>query len=289
MIKKITIIGGDLRIVKLVEMLAEDKFEIKTYAMEKADSISKLKNVEICETLKEAIKDTDIVISSIPLSSNNTDINIAFSEKNVKLEELANELEGKTFIAGNIKNEFKLLIKNKNVRVIDLLEREELVVLNAISTAEGAIQIAMEETKITIHGSKILVLGFGRIGKVLSKMLNGIGAEVYCEARRDADLAWIKAYGYKPVILNELNESLEKFDIIINTIPSIVLEEDRLKLLKNDCLIIDLASNPGGVDRNAAQNLGIKTIWALALPGKVAPITSAEFIKNTIYNTFKEL
>ena len=120
-------------------------------------------------------------------------------------------------------------------------------------------------------------------------MLKGIGANVYCEARKNVDLAWIKAYGYEPVRLNELDSNLKNFNIVINTIPSIILEEEKLKLLNEDCLIIDLASNPGGVDRNAAKKIGIKTIWALSLPGKVAPLTSAEFIKDTMYNIFKEL
>ena len=169
------------------------------------------------------------------------------------------------------------------------MDREELVVLNTISTAEGAIQIAMEETTRTIHESNVLVLGVGRVGKILANMLKGIGANVFCEARKNVDLAWIKAYGYEPIRLNELENSLGKFNIIINTIPSIILEEKQLEKVNKDCLIIDLASNPGGIDRNSAKKLGIKTIWALSLPGKVAPLTSAEFIKDTIYNILKEM
>lgn len=34
----------------------------------------------------------------------------------------------------------------------------------------------------------------------------------------------------------------------------------------------------------SAKDNNLKLIWALALPGKVAPVTSAEFIKDTIYN-----
>ena len=120
-------------------------------------------------------------------------------------------------------------------------------------------------------------------------MLKGIGANVYCEARKNVDLAWIRAYGYVPIRLNELNRTLQNYDIVINTIPSMVLDERRLQYLKKECLIIDLASNPGGVDRIASKKLGIKTIWALSLPGKVAPLTSAEFIRDTIYNILKEM
>ena len=180
-------------------------------------------------------------------------------------------------------------MKQKNIDVIDLLKREELVVLNTISTAEGAIQIAMEETIKTIYGSKILVLGYGKVGKILANMLKGIGANVYCEARKNVDLAWIKAYGYVPIHLSELEKYLSEFDIIINTIPTLILDKQRLERVKKECLIIDLASNPGGVDKGEAKKMGIKTIWALSLPGKVAPLTSAEFIKDTIYNVLKEI
>ena len=274
--QKIAVIGGDLRMVKLVEMLAKDDFEVYTYALEKAESISKMKNVIQKISIQEALKD-------------NISINTPFSEENITIDKLAQVLEEKIFIAGNIKSELYEYTKGKNVQIIDLLNREELVVLNTISTAEGAIQIAMEETNSTIHGSNVLVMGYGRVGKIVAHMLKGIGANVYCEARKNVDLAWIKAYGYVPVRLNELNGTLQNYDIVINTIPSMVLDEKRLQYLKKECLIIDLASNPGGVDRTTSKKLGIKTIWALSLPGKVAPLTSAEFIRDTIYNILKEM
>ena len=142
----------------------------------------------------------------------------------------------------------------------------------------------MEQTDITLCGSNILILGFGRIGKVLAKMLDGIGANVYCEARKPQDLAWIQSYGYIPIDLKKLDDNLNKFDIIINTIPSVVLDANNLDKIKEDCLIIDLASNPGGVDREEVKKRKIKFVWALSLPGKVAPVTSAKYIKETIYN-----
>lgn len=192
-------------------------------------------------------------------------------------------------IAGNINNEILKNAESEDVKVIDLLKREELAVLNTISTAEGAIQIAMEETSRTIHGSNVLVMGFGRIGKILAKMLNGIGAKVYCEARKNEDFAWIKAYGYNLVPLKNLKNEISKFDIIINTIPSMILTREYLERVNKEALIIDVASMPGGVDNIVAKELGIRTILALSLPGKVAPITSAEFIKDTFYNILEEI
>ena len=74
----------------------------------------------------------------------------------------------------------------------------------------------------------------------------------------------------------------------MNTIPSLILKEKEINCLKKDCLLIDLASSPGGIDIKAAKENKIKTIWALALPGKVAPLTSAEFIRDTIYNILEK-
>lgn len=287
--KNLCIIGGDLRIVKLIEILVNDGYKVYTYALEEAESLSQCEGVIQSKTMVDAIASSDIVIGPIPLSSNKVEINTPFSKENINIADLFAKLDGKKFIAGSISDEVMALADGKNIEIIDIMTREELTVLNTISTAEGAIQIAMQETLSTIHGSNVLVLGFGRVGKILSKMLNGIGARVSCEARKEADIAWIKAYGYNPIHLNVLDENIGKYDIIINTIPSIILDSDRLDKVKQDCLIIDIASNPGGVDRDAARQKGIKTIWALALPGKVAPITSAEFIKETIYNIFKEI
>ena len=120
-------------------------------------------------------------------------------------------------------------------------------------------------------------------------MLYGIGEEVSCEARKDSDIAWIKAYGYTPVHLSELEGKLGEYDIIINTIPFLILDENRLNYIKKDCTVIDLSSNPGGVDRKAAREKNLKVIWALSLPGKVAPLTSAQFIQETLYHILKEM
>lgn len=275
---KISIIGGDLRIKKLAEMLAKDGIKVYTYGLDLQE------NVIQCSSIKELVQSSNIIIGPVPFCSNGRTINATFSNEEILLTDFTKELNGKTFIAGAIKENVYELLKDKDVEIIDILKREELSVLNSISTAEGAIQIAMEQTQITLNGSNILILGFGRIGKVLAKMLDGIGANVYCEARKPQDLAWIQALGYVPIDLKNLNENLNKFDIIINTIPSIVLDTTNLDKLKQDCLIIDLASNPGGVDKEEVKKRKIKFVWALSLPGKVAPVTSAKYIKETVYN-----
>lgn len=291
MYKKISVIGGDLRIVKLIELLLKDDFLVYYYGLENAEGIYEHDNLKRCKTIDELIDSGDIILGPVPMSSDRVNISTPFSEEKITIDELVEHMKhkNKIFLAGKISDETIGKLEAGNIKYIDLLKREELVVLNTISTAEGTIQILMEETQRTIHGSNILIMGFGRVGKVLAKMLDGIGANVTCEARKDSDIAWIKAYGYKPIHLSEVNNELGKFDIIINTIPFTILDENRLGYVKKECTIVDLSSNPGGVDRNAAKRLGLKLIWALSLPGKVAPITSAEFIKETIGHIMKEM
>lgn len=285
--KSIAVVGGDLRIVKLIEMLNEDGYKVYTYALENSEDLLNLDGVEMCPTLDEALSYSKVVVGPVPLSSDRKRLSSPFGRNVVELEEFVTALKGKYLIAGNIG--IKEQLDSKGIQYTDLFKREEFSVLNTIATAEGTIQIAMEETQRTVHGSNVLVMGFGRIGKVLAKMLDGIGAKVYCEARKNEDISWIKAYGYNPIHLNDLNDYLDKFDIIINTIPFQILDSSRLDLIKKEAVIVDLASNPGGVDRKAAREKGLKVIWALSLPAKVAPLTSAEFIKETIYHVLKEL
>lgn len=285
MINKISIIGGDLRMAKLSEMLVEEGVEVFTYGLEKSESI----DVKQCKSLQEAVEQSEIILGPIPFSSNGKTINTPFSDEKISVSELLESLSNKILIAGAIKQDIYEVASEKKINVIDILKREELAVLNAVSTAEGTIKIAIEETPKNLHGSNILVLGFGRVGKILSNMLKGLGAKVACEARKNSDLAWIKAYGYEPIPIANLKENLNKFDVIINTIPYIILDKDNLENVRKDALVIDLASNPGGVDRDEIKKQNIKFIWALSLPGKVAPITSAEFIKETLYNVVNEI
>ena len=161
-------------------------------------------------------------------------------------------------------------------------------IANTVPTAEGAIQIAMEELATTIFGLKVLVIGYGRISKVLSRLLHSMGARVTVAARKFSDLAWIEASGYIPAHTNDLGKAIEGSQLIINTAPAAILNEELLKRVQKGCLLIDLASKPGGIDFSTANRLGLKAIWALSLPGKVAPISAGKIIFDTMQNIERE-
>ena len=142
---------------------------------------------------------------------------------------------------------------------------------------------------ITLHSSRCLITGYGRIGKVLARMLKGMGAHVSVEARKYADLAMIDSIGCEAVSLGELPLAVGSFDVIFNTVPAMLFDRKLLRHIDRKTLIIDLASKPGGVDFEAAKEMGIRVIWALSLPGKIAPVTSGAIIKDTIMNIMSEI
>ena len=74
-VDKISVIGGDSRIIKLVEMLADDDIKIKLYGLEKAEKLKNIKNVSFCNSIDETINDTNIIIGPIPFSKDNIKIN----------------------------------------------------------------------------------------------------------------------------------------------------------------------------------------------------------------------
>lgn len=282
---KFSIIGGDLRTINLAKMLADDKNEVFAFAMEKSEEIEKDKRIIKCNSLKDTIKKTQIIVGSIPFSRDNEEMYASFSDKSIKINDLiGKDYKDKIFIAGNISNNSKVQLEESYGKVIDIMKEEELVVLNTIATAEGTIDVAIQNTDKIIHGSKVLILGFGRVAKMVAKKFDAISAIVTCAARKKTDLAWIKALGYEAANINKLGEDLKQYDIIINTVPQMIIDKEEMQYMKPNILLIDLASTPGGINTEDAQKMNLKFVWALALPGKVAPVTSAEFIKDTIYN-----
>lgn len=269
------LIGGDMRIFLLAKKIANDENNVKIMGFEKIP-ISEIvnNNINVIQTIEEA-EENDIIISSIPLSIDGENIYAPYSDKQIKLE----ILKGKKIIAGKIP---------EKLSGYDLLKNESLTILNTIATAEGAIAKSIEETDFNLASSNILVLGFGRVGKMLAYKLKQMGANVYVEARKQEDLAWIESYGYNAVDLKNVNKKLCKVDIIFNTIPKLILDKSRLILIKKETLIIDLASKPGGVDFKSAEKLGIKAILYGGIPGKISPGTTANYIKKYVYDLIKD-
>ncbi|MEY8402417.1 dipicolinate synthase subunit DpsA [Oscillospiraceae bacterium 44-34] len=283
----IWVVGGDLRQAKLAQLLAEDGHTVHTYALgEPQEPIPGL-TPEV--TLRRAEK-ADCVIFPLTVTTENGLLNTPLSLLEHPLTPVLDQLAPHQFLCGGrISQEVYGLAKERGLTIHDYFAREELAVANAVPTAEGAVQLAMEHLPITIHGSKTLVIGFGRVGRLTAQRFQALGSKVSVAARRYDQLAWAQAMGFGGEQLSHLKGWLCGYDLIVNTVPAQVLGRAELEDLKPECLILDLASKPGGVDLRAAGEMGLTVIWALALPGKVAPVTAGAAIKDTIYNMLREI
>lgn len=227
--------------VRLVELLSEESYTVFVFGQEKYWKDRENKKIKVCKDLKECIEASKTIISAMPLSKNNITVNCEYSDEQIGLFKLYEKLSNKNFFAGKIPDFF---YEDKTINNIDLLKIEELTILNAIPTAEGTIKIALEEMEETIHESNVLIYGFGRIGKILCRRFLDLGANVYCVARKEADFAWIREMRCLPLKYNEVENFVTKTNLLINTVPSLVVNKNVLKKLKRECVIIDLASLP---------------------------------------------
>ena len=276
--------GGDRRQVWLARLLAEDGHAVHAFALGPAGA-----GVREERTLAGAER-ADCVVLPLPAAGPEGGLNAPLAEGPVPLEEVLDTLRpGQIVCAGRVDDRLRALAEGRGVRLFDYFAREELAVTNSVPTAEGAIQIALEELPITLHGARALVIGYGRLGRALAPRLAALGARVTVAARRYEALAWAESFGFAACPLGELGECLCGFDLAVNTVPAPVLGAAELGELKEGCLVIDLASLPGGVDLVAAERLGVKAVRALSLPGKTAPATAAAALRTAICHILNEL
>lgn len=284
---KIGIIGGDKREEYLVNLLAKKGFELRV--LKKSTDRSE-KSVKYFQKIKDVVGDVEVVLA--PMSGTDEDgfLKSVFVDYKVNLDStfFSYFKPGTFFMIGVARTELKELLKKENIKYLELAELDDVAILNAIPTAEGALKIAIEETDYTIYGSNTLVLGLGRVGLTMAWRLRQLGAKSYAVTRDRAAMARGKDLGIDIITYERLRDYLPQMDILFNTVPAQVLTEEYINLLKDNSLIIDLASTPGGTDFKAAEKMGIKALLAPGLPGKIAPRTAAEILADVIPGLIKE-
>ena len=238
------VVGGDFRQAALAKGLLEDGYPVRVFCIERPPQF--LPSQLCCDNL-DGLSGCDAVVLPLPVSNDDRLLNAPLSEACVPLSDLFSRCRSDALLfGGKVSPAQQRLAQQFGHTIHDYLKREEMAVLNAVPTAEGAVNLAMNERASTLWESRCLVTGFGRCAKALALLLKGFGARVTVAARKQGDLAFAR-------------------------------------------MIIDLASRPGGVDFEAAGELGLKTIWALSLPGKVAPITAGGIIRDTVLHMVAEL
>lgn len=261
---KITVIGGDERLRILVRKLMESGYEVDTLGLYDSDA---------------AELDTSIaLVLPVPTTKDGKTVFTPLTGKTILLSDIADK----------VKDNQLILCCNWNFegkKCIDYNKLDSYALLNAVPTAEGAIKIAIENTPFTLWKSKVLVIGNGRVGKILSHRLKGMGCSVTVSARKPSDEALIKALGFGYINTGNLNQTDLPFDIIFNTVDFKVLNDSVFKNSKCS-LAIDLSSK-GGFSISAAQSADIKAIMAPGLPGKIAPLTAGEILFETVSEILK--
>ena len=234
----------------------------------------------------ETLPPCDALVLPMPVSDDGVLVNAPFASRDLPLRSLLPCLKPDALVFGGKFDTARDIFEDAGFPVIDYLAAEELAACNAIPTAEGAVQILLEEMPRTVHGSRILVLGFGRIGTRLAYILRALGAEVTVAARQAADRSRAQMLGCDATDFPQIDPG--DFDILCNTVPAKVITAELLSRMREDTLVLDLASKPGGVDLDAAKALNRRVIWALSLPGKTAPVTAGEIIARTVSHLIEE-
>ena len=274
--KVVALLGGDQREFQVVPALKTAGWRVQVFGLPKSELPT---GVVCCDTIKEAVQNVFAVILPLPGIRNNGRLHAPFADNPiVKKSDLEHLPPGTPVITGVSSDYLRELARDLKLWVIEVAEDDKIAIPNAIPTAEAAIQIAMEETDITIDGMRTLVLGYGRVGAALADKLHAMSARVIVTNRGSGRFAAAARDGYAIYPWDSIKDVVPGLDVIFNTVPALVIDKEMLMAMDKKTLIIDLASSPGGTDFKAAAELDIKAIHALSLPGKVAPITAGKIL-----------
>lgn len=263
--KKILAAGGDIRMLYAAARLSD------IYDVEITGFSAKKLPVNVQELFAGIKQQTgriaDVLLLPPVVLDRRGKLNAPFCEKETEISDAMESISsGGTVLMGIKGEEIKDAVQEKSLYYYNYMEDNALALANAVPTAEAAMKIIMEETGSTIWGSRIFVTGFGRIGSVLTDRLVKMGADVTTAARKEYDRMRIKAMGGKPERITPDSKALSEAEVIINTVPARIFGEREFMCMKKGCVFIELASAPGGADKNEAEKHGCKYVCASGLP-----------------------
>lgn len=165
----------------------------------------------------------------------------------------------------------------KAFRFWDFKSDENFLIRNAALTAEGVLKIIIEELPISLEDTNVAITGCGRVGKKTSELLQKVNCKVSVFDRTKSKDPESGCYGF-----HDFTRLAENFDCVVNTVPEMILTREMLCSLRPECLLIETASAPYGIDFEAADDMGIKAIIAGGLPGKISPKSAAKIILESL-------
>ncbi len=246
------------------------------------------KRKKCISNLKFEIENTDAIILPLPVSKDGKYLTSVVPVKET-IDDIIPMLKSSNIVFGGMINKgLEKKIEKKGCKVYDFFKREDVTVMNTVPTAQGIIKAMIDNIEYTIFQSNCAIFGYGRVAKITADILSSMGAYITVCARKYGDLALAQTKGYESCMISDFHKSAHKFNIIINTVPTLVIDKKILENLRSDCLIIDVASSPFGTDFATAYELGLNAIQCSSLPGKVAPKTAGKIIADGILNIIKE-
>lgn len=260
--QSILFLGGDNRTKIAYQDLKEKGFKVESLGLFEDDN--------------GKIEDSNIIIFPVPATRDFKTVNCPITNKEILFSDIKDELCGKRILSGGA---LPIECPYEN-----LLDDDSYAILNAIPTAEGAISFCIENTPFTLFGSKVLVIGFGRVSKVLISRLQGFGCDLTVSARKSKDFAFLDSLSVKHINTACVSDIAGNFDVVFNTIDVKLFEN--LESLKNTT-IIDL-STKGCIDFKNANDNKIKAYKLPGIPGKIAPITAGKILAKTLYSLIKK-
>lgn len=275
------ILGGDNRSLYLGEYLENQGFKVCYYAFN---------HTECYSSLEEAMNSSDVIVLPLPFTRDRLTLNTPLFDEVVLISDIVALLSSKKMVfGGQLPKSFCEELESRNCSYCDYFLLDELAIYNAVPTAEGVVQVLIEELPITVHGMKCAVLGYGRVGKVLAETLSSLGADVTVFARKQSAFAEIYAASMKYKHFEALTTEINDFDAVINTVPVKILGNAQLSKLNPECVLVEVASAPFGIDFQSAKEKAFKVVKAGSLPGRVAPKTAGEIIGRSILPMIKEV
>ncbi|MGM9986506.1 MAG: dipicolinic acid synthetase subunit A [Bacillaceae bacterium] len=284
----IAVVGGDARQLEIIRKLIELDAKVYLVGFEQLDHGYVSAAKEVYEELN--FNQLDAMI--LPVAGTNLDgeVNSIFSNEQIVITKESIEQTPSHFtIYSGISNSYlDGIAEQLNRKLVKLFERDDVAIYNSIPTAEGTVMMAIQHTEYTIHSSNVAVLGFGRTGMSVARTFQGLGAKVKVGARKSEDIARITEMTYHAFYINEIEEAIKDVDILINTVPHLIVTPSVIDKLPAHTLIIDLASKPGGTDFRYAEKRGIKALLAPGLPGIVAPKTAGQILATVLIQLLEE-
>jgi dipicolinate synthase subunit A len=281
------IVGGDVRQIEVAKIIRDKGAKVSLVGFTKLsdDSIEKIK----CGFQEIDYSQVDAILVPVSGLDHEGKVEARYSDEEISLTEkhLENTPEHCVIYTGVKTPYLTKLMETTGRKVVPMFARDDMAILNSIPTAEGTLKVAIEHTDFMIHGSKVMVLGYGRVGKTIARLFASVGAKVHVGARKEADLARIIEVGLTPFQLKDLGDEVKNMDICINTIPHMMLTPEVLDKMDHDTLIIDVASKPGGTDFEYAKEKGIKALLELGIPGKVAPKSAGAIIAKVLIDVLE--